>query len=133
MAEHARMLSLMKALILFLALLPSVAFAQWTTEHKTLAAIAGAALLADYAQTRDIAYRQQHACANGCMHELNPLLGKKPTRGRINAYFATVAIGGYFALDNMSSESRTTALSAAAVLEIAVVGRNKHIGLSMRF
>jgi hypothetical protein len=123
----------MKTFILFLFLLPSVAFAQWTTEQRTLAAITATAFVIDYGQTNDLVFRQRHRdCSVGCYTERNPILGRHPTRARMNAYFALTPVVTYLVLDNINSESRTWALRGLTAIEIAAVGNNIHLGLSVR-
>jgi hypothetical protein len=125
----------MKNLIVaLLFLVTGVSHAQWTTEQRGLAAATALLFVVDYGQTRDLIYRQQHRdCSVGCYQERNPILGPQPSRGRVNTYFVITPILASIALNSISSENRTWALRGLAALEVYSVGKNMHLGLSVRF
>ena len=75
----------MKWLILFL---PSVCFAgDWTTADTVRQGVFTGLTVIDWAQTRYIA---KHPVEFG---ETNGILGKEPSVGKVNNYFATAIIG----------------------------------------
>jgi len=61
------------------------------------------------------------------------VLGKHPSLGTVNTYFAGAAILGYLALDALPSDMRSWALGAGIVLELAVTAHNNTIGLKARW
>lgn len=114
-------------LIITLAALCGAARAQsWTDEQRTLGAMYLTAHAIDWAQTRQIIREPG-------MWELNPILGRHPSRARVNAYFALTPLAGYLVLDALPSQHRTTALKVITTLEIATVARNHYIGVRIRF
>lgn len=113
---------------ILLALLCSTAHAEpWTAEQKSLAGVEAALLVADYGQTKTIATTQHRWV------EYNPILGRHPSMGRVNAVFVLTPLIGYFALDALPSETRTWALRAITFVEAGVVGRNAYLGIHARF
>ncbi len=58
--------------------------------NNAMEAAATSALLADWAQTRDIAECAPHAC-----HENNPILGRNPSKGRVDLYFAGATLANF--------------------------------------
>jgi hypothetical protein len=117
----------MKWLLLVVMLLCSGAQAQWTDEQKTLGAIALAATVIDYGQTRYIAKN------TWTHHESNPMIGRYPSLGKVNQHFIILPIATYLILDNISSEHRTWALRALAVVEIGFIAHNYSLGLRTSF
>jgi hypothetical protein len=123
-----------KIIALLCLLLPLAANAQWTPEQRTLATATAILLVVDYGQTRDLIYRQQHRdCSVGCYQEQNPILGKQPNRGKVNAYFVLTPLVTYAALNYLGTDARTWALRGLVTLEAASVGKNFHLGLSLRY
>jgi hypothetical protein len=110
-----------------LLLVPSICFAQWTTEQKALAAVSMAALAIDYGQTLNVVKRPDK------YREGNPILSSYPSRGRVNAYFVIVPIATYLALDYMSTDTRTLALRVITSVQVAVVAHNYSIGVRTSF
>jgi hypothetical protein len=108
--------------------------------------IAESLLLMDWAQTRDIV-RHQSSCeashglplvdiARACQggyYETNPIIGKSPSMGKVNTYFATVMLGHYLIDWQLSDVNQDRFEWATIALEAAVVLHNRHIGLSMKF
>ena len=120
--------------LVLLLLLPLASHAQWTTEQQRLATATAVLFVVDYGQTRDLIYRQQHRdCSGGCYQEQNPILGKRPSRGKVNTYFLLAPLATYLVLDNIDSNSRTWALRVLTAIEVGAVGNNVHLGLSVRF
>jgi hypothetical protein len=91
-----------------------------------LLGLALGALAVDWAQTRSIADYPQWP-------ELNPILGRRPTRGRVDTYFAACAlvlIGATAALDR---DDRRAFLRLVILVEGGVVARNLSVGVGLRF
>jgi uncharacterized protein YfiM (DUF2279 family) len=116
----------MKALLtLLLAVCFSAHADDWTTEQKALGAIALTATVVDYGQTRGLVLDHRN--------EGNRVLGKHPSMGKVNAYFAAVSVLGYLVADNLSSDNRTTFLVLASGIEIYQIGQNKYLGCRIAF
>lgn len=99
----------------------------WSEVQQASGIALGTLLLVDYLQTRQIAKQPE------IYHETNPVLGRHPSLGAVNAYFAGAAIIGYLALDALPSDMRSWALGAGIVLELAVTSHNNTIGLKARW
>ena len=100
--------------------------AEWDTEQKAMGAVLATVTAVDFLQTRFIATHPE-------FYERNPIIGKHPSIGRVNNYFALSYLIGFLVLDALPSEYRTAALKAGIVLETVVVGHNMSIGVGLRF
>ena len=99
----------------------------WRDIDKTLFVASTALLVADWAQTRYIAKNPDQ------FYERNPILGKHPSVGKVNAYFAGAIIGNYLLMDYLSPKNRTLYQAGLISVQIVVVGNNKRIGVGMAF
>ncbi len=91
-----------------------------------------AALAADRQQTLQL----KGFCdgRSGCtVHETNPLLGREPSRSRVNNYFLGAALAHAVVLYSLSSAYRSAWIASGIAVEVAVVGRNKRLGLRVSF
>ena len=100
----------------------------WTETQQVLAATYLTAHTIDWAQTRNAASSTTGGKHGTGYYEKNPVLGRKPTSGKTNAYFILTPLIGYFVLDALP-EYRTGILAVANVLEIGVVAHNYRIGV----
>jgi len=109
--------------LLALLLLPAAnAAAQWQTEHTILAATSSATIAADWLLSVD-------AVRRGNFDEMNPLLGPRPSVGRLNTYNILV-LGGNLAIGRvLPSKLRTLWFMAVASFESAIVLHQYNIGL----
>lgn len=90
------------------------------------------ALAADRAQT--IAIRDFCSGRSGCtLHETNPILGSRPSIAAANRYFFSAAALHLAVSALLPSDQRSAWQSSTLVLEVAVVGHNKRLGLSIHF
>lgn len=80
----------------------------------------------DWQQTHDIANHQG-------MYELNPLLGRHPSAGRIDRYFAAGLLTHLAVSAVLPSPYRAGFQRASITIECAVVARNAYLGLHVRF
>lgn len=71
-----------------LLFLPSLAFGEWTTADSVRQGVFTGLTMIDWAQTRYIA---KHSPVE--VQEGNPILGKTPSLGRVNNYFAVSIVG----------------------------------------
>ena len=99
----------------------------WDKTDLTLGAVALTATVIDWGQTRTIA-KNPHL-----YHEINPILGRHPSVGRVDAYFAGVIVGGAVVAHLLPGQYRKWFLGGVAVLEIAVTAHNKNIGIGISF
>ena len=93
----------------------------WTETQQALAATYLTAHAIDWAQTRNIGRNPRY-------EEMNPILGRKPSSGKIDAYFIMTPILGYLVLDALP-QYRTAILAVASLVEIGVVAHNYRIGI----
>jgi hypothetical protein len=118
----------MKTFILLLCLLAgSVKADEWTNLEISKQVAIGVLLIADMGQTLDIKNHYD------CLEEKNPLLGVRPSDKKIYTYFLTAAILHTVLVDSLSTKHRAWLQNGTIALEIAVIGNNKHIGLSVKF
>lgn len=80
----------------------------------------------DYSQTMDIKNHRD-------LEEKNPLLGKHPGDAKVRNYFIGAALTHAAVTYMLPTEYRKWWLDGTIVLELAVVGNNKRIGLSSKF
>lgn len=100
---------------------------EWTEDQKRMGAALAAVSVVDWAQTRYIADNPDR------FHETNPIMGRHPSIGRVDRYFATSVLVGAVVLDALPSEYRDYALKAGLVLEVLVVSNNARIGVGVKF
>jgi hypothetical protein len=98
----------------------------WTRRDITLASAFTAVLLMDAGQTRGLA---RGGWQN--FHEANPLLGRRPSVGRINVYTAVAGLTVVGAAAVLPARVRPWFLGAAFVLEALTVGRNAQAGITI--
>lgn len=99
----------------------------WSEDQLRMGAALAAATVVDWAQTRYIADNPDR------FHETNPIMGRHPSIGRVDSYFATSILVGAVVLDALPSEYRDYALKAGLVLEVLVVSNNARIGVGVKF
>ena len=100
---------------------------EWTTEERATFAASSVLLVADWAQTRQIARNAQ------MFSETNSILGPHPSVGRVNTYFATALLLNYVIGRSLNSRWRTAWFVAVGSVEANVVQRNLSIGLQASF
>lgn len=105
----------------------AVAGDAWSEDQLRMGAALAAATVVDWAQTRYIADNPDR------FHETNPIVGRHPSIGRVDRYFATSVLVGAVVLDALPSEYRDYALKAGLVLEVLVVSNNARIGVGVKF
>lgn len=110
------------ALLLFFSL-QSVAPAKEPSTEQLVAA--GTILTIDWLQTRYIARHPDQ------FHELNPLIGRHPSIGRVNVHFLSILLlGGWLIQNNICNNSCVTLYVGFGALNVA---RNFSIGIRMEF
>lgn len=99
----------------------------WSEDQLRMGAALAAVTVVDWAQTRYIADNPDR------FHETNPIMGRHPSIGRVDRYFATSILVGAVVLDALPSEYRDYALKAGLVLEVLIVSNNARIGVGVKF
>jgi hypothetical protein len=119
-----------KKLLAILLWLPSASWAwsNWTTEQQNWFLASNAAILGDWATTRNMTRRY----AEG-YYERNPLLGRHPTTQAVDLHFVTWMVANYFAADYFQGRNRTLYLKVVTGMESALVINNLSIGLRLEF
>lgn len=119
----------MKRVICLLLLLVSLSATarEWTEEEYAWGAAALLFTAGDWATTRNMTRRY-----NQGYYEQNVILGKHPTTGQVDRYFAISIPVVFLLLDNLD-EYRKPALIGITAVEAAMVGHNLHIGLKLQF
>ena len=120
-------------LLILVFILPAQAQAQaeepWSDRSKLWAATSAIALANDWATTRDMTQRY-----NEGYHELNPILGRYPSRDRVDLHFLIAIPAVYLIADNIESDiNRTRWLQLVTIVEGAVSLNNVRIGLRWGF
>jgi hypothetical protein len=117
----------MKNLIALLLILPAFANADdWTTADTQRELVFAALMVADVAQTHDIA---RHAN----MEEINPILGKHPSNARINTYFAASMAAQYLIAQALPAEYRHAWQYAGIGFELGFIQSNYKLGIRADF
>lgn len=138
-------------LLAILCLFSTPAFSQeWTTRDTAYEAAYLTLLAADWAQTLKIVESQQQSPfvnssnARGNIHttssyeapvyqEMNPLLGRTPSRGRVNTTIALTAIGHVAVARMLSPKYRRIFQALSIGVESYAVGRNYKMGIRIKF
>jgi len=98
--------------------------AQWRTEHTALAVASTATITADWLLSVD-------AVRRGNFNEMNPMLGTRPSVGRLNTYAFAVAAGNLAIGRMLPSRLRTLWFTAITGFESAIVLHQVNIGLHL--
>ena len=108
-------------------LFPAIGLAdEWTTQDSKLETAYFSLALVDWRQTQDISRHSE-------LQEVNPILGKHPSNGKINSYFLCATITHFVISSYLPREYRTTWQESSILFEFAVVGHNARLGLGFFF
>ena len=117
--------------ILMLLIPPTVNAAEWfsplTPKDYAYIAADTALLAADWSQTRRIAAHPD------TYYEHNSILGRHPSAGRVNAYFALAELSYVVTAKAIPASWRPYFHIGLAVVEAANVTRNAKLGLGLGF
>ena len=100
----------------------------WNRTHTVLAGAFVVTLLIDAAQTRDLA---RHGWSG--FRETNPLLGHRPSVGRVNSYTAIASMSVLAAAAALPPKVRPWLLGTAIAVEAFTVAGSVQNGLAIRF
>jgi len=100
-------------------------FDDLSSTDKALWAASSLGLLGDYAQTRQIAQRDDR-------YERNPVLGRNPSTSDINKYFGSLLLGNA-ALTQLPPKYRRAAWGGLTAAQLAAMAMNKKIGIGFKF
>ena len=121
----------MRALLLSLLLLiPSAASAweDWDQSTRTMFVASSIAITADWATTRNMTRRY-----NEGYYELNPILGKHPTRTEVDVYMIGMLVANYYITDWLPNEYRNIYLGIRTIVHGEAAHNNMSIGLRLQF
>ena len=96
---------------------------EWSNTEKNLFYASEISLLIDWKQTLDIQ-------KNPNLQEINPILGKHPSDGYINNYFAVALVSNYLIADYFK-DYRIYILSGVTAVETLTIYRNKRYGIGI--
>lgn len=128
--RNAFIMGLRRAAVVLALLAPArmvQAADDWTIQERTTFAVSSVLLVADWAQTRQIARNAQ------TFRETNPILGEHPSMGSVNAYFATALLLNYAIGRSLDHGWRSAWFIGVQSVEANVVQRNLNIGLTLSF
>jgi hypothetical protein len=125
-------------LVLFLLILASCSAhaEEWKAADYKLLAAATTLLVVDWGQTRNMTRSPLYITRCNCQdpyYEHNPILGKSPSIGEVDKYFALSILGTVGVSYALPAKWRRYFLGGVIVLESAVVMRNHHIGLRVEY
>ncbi|HEV2749044.1 MAG TPA: hypothetical protein VGV12_00815 [Gemmatimonadales bacterium] len=100
----------------------------WNQTHTVLASAFVVTLLMDAAQTRELA---RHGWSG--FREANPLLGDRPSVGRVNSYTAIAGLSVLGAAAALRPKVRPWLLAAAIAVQAFTVAGSVQNGLPIRF
>lgn len=100
----------------------------WNQTHTVLAGAFVVTLLIDAAQTRELA---RHGWSG--FREANPLLGNRPSVGRVNSYTAIAGLSVLGAAAALPPKLRPWLLGAAIAVQAFTVAGSVQNGLAIRF
>lgn len=107
-------------------MLELVLAAQLSTADIQRELVYGSTLIVDWAQTRTIAKDPE-------FEELNPILGKKPSLGRVNSYFALLGLAHFGVTMFLEPENRKIWQNATIAVGFLNAYRNNLYGVTMDF
>lgn len=125
----------MKTLTALLLLLTSCLahaspFEGWTDEEKAWFVASEVSQILDYQTTRNVLY-QKPKWKN--YYEVNPLLGRHPSQGKLNIAEVATIVGDYYFSDWLSHDNRLLWLRAHTIIELGITAHNLNIGAEIRF
>ncbi len=100
---------------------------EWSKTDIGLQAAATALMVVDWGQTLKAASQTDKYC------EMNPILGKHPSRGRVNTYFATAIIGHAAISHILPQDYRRIWQSVFIGVELAATSINYQAGVKIKF
>ena len=122
----------MRYLVLVFVLFVTPARAEWSDwspETKGLFVASQLAIAADWATTR---YGVSHGFPNNT-YETNPILGRYPSRDRVDLYMIGMLIGNYYVTDWLPAEYRNFYLGVRLVTHAGAAHNNVQLGWRLQF
>ncbi len=120
------------ALLLFalLALSPLRASDPWTKADTARELAFTAVVVLDWGTTLDIERAHQES---PWIHETNPILGRHPSRAKVNLYIPAGILLHFLAARAMPARWRAAFQSASIFIEAGAVSHNFAVGLRLNF
>lgn len=117
----------MKTLLILMILFPAISQADWSKNDTNRQLAFTGVLILDWAQTRYIANNPVE------FEEKNTVIGKHPTLGRVNGYFASAALIHWGISYALPPGARKVWQNVSIAVEAGQVGRNIQLGIGMDF
>ena len=111
---------------IFLLLLCSTASADWSSGDTNRQLAFTALQMVDWAQTREVVKDDRK-------HELNPILGKYPSKTEVNVYFAATTLGHYLVSRALPPDYRKVWQYVWIGFQTGNVIRNYRVGVRINF
>jgi hypothetical protein len=109
----------------------------WTWQDSAWEAASLTAIVADWGTTRDGAWKNDHLARSGRRYpahiETNPILGRDPSPGRVDAYFVSALLVHAGVAAVLPGRWRRAWQASTLTLELGMVNGNYHANLSVRF
>ena len=122
----------MRFLVIIFALLVSPARAEWSDwsgDTQAMFVASNLAIVADWATTR---YGVSHDFPNNT-YETNPILGRYPSRDRVDLYMIGILISNYYITDWLPAEYRNFYLGWRTVTHGSAAHNNVQLGWKLQF
>lgn len=97
-------------------------FSGWTTGEKAGFGFMLGVKSLDWRQTIKITESDDY-------YELNPILGKYPSRSAVNNYFLATTVASYIVADQVGGRWRPTVIAVMTVISAAFVSHNIQMGI----
>jgi hypothetical protein len=123
--------TIVKWLFMFCLLLVSNhvnAWDDWTQEQKNWFIASNVAIAADWATTRNMTRRY-----NEGYYERNLIMGRYPSKERVDIHFLSWITANYFIADYLSTKNRTIYLQLVTGVHGIAATNNLRIGLKLQF
>jgi len=115
-------------ILIFLFPLSSNAADEWTKTEIGLQTLSTGLQIIDWGTTLDAVDREDEG-----YRELNPLIGRHPSRGTVNTYFTISIVSNILLSHFLSNDGRKWWLSGRIIISGYLINNNYGIGLTVNF
>ena len=116
----------MKMLLILLLFCTSVSAGDWSEEDQQRQLALTALRVIDWGQTLDIIESPD-------VHERNLMLGRNPSRGKVNTYMSTLIVAEWALAKHFSPQNRKKYQYVMIAIESLVVLSNRRLGVRINF
>jgi len=104
-------------------------FDEWSSDDSIRQAVATSTIIIDWGQTLDISSK----CENTSIYETNPILGRCPSRGEVNKYFAASVGVNYLISRALPKKYRKGWQYMTIVYQAGFISNNYNLGIKVKF